>query len=823
MSTIVLRSVKGSPLTNAEVDSNFTNLNNDKTELGGTYSAGTANGVLFLSASKVLTTGSALTFDGTKLGMGGAGVASEVSIGMVTTTGNSTFGTYFGGGYGSLTSGDAYIYTAKNIVLMTDNAASSIKFSAGGSAEQMRLTSTGLGIGTSSPAYKLQVAGTGAFSNSGNENLFLIDTTGGRSSLQITGPINYFNANIDSASHGQYIWRSSNAYTERMRLDASGNLGIGTSSPSQTLNVKGIGLFEGTAQGNVIIQKTGTNGVSLFSDAAGKLGFYDQNAGVTRLTLDSSGNLGLGVTPSAWGSAYRSLDVATGGAGFAGSTYASYLTTNAYNDGTAWKFKDGAFKAAMYNSFDGAHMWSVSTATPTANGATSFSQAMTLDASGNLGVGTTSPAQKLHVASDGYNFRTSNAGNSAGYNIGRNTTDGLLYFYGDQSGANGYVFSGVDGERARIDSSGNLGLGVTPSAWTTSFSVRALQFGGGSVYSYDNDRVFIGQNVAITGTGSDTYINTAAASTYRQFQGAHVWYNAPSGTAGNAISFTQAMTLDASGNLGIGTTSPSAGLHVNKASGEASIKITSVDTAGVQQSIYFGATSFNRAAIKSLNANTFDGNLQFFTGNSSTFDERARITSGGALLVNRTAAGGSELFNVTGGASGTELVRFYADHATNPYGQSILYPNANPNNTGNEYLICASLSGGVTIHAGIRSNGGIANYSANDVNLSDRREKTNFAPAKSYLDTICAIPVQTFNYIDQNNEEDPGLTLGVVAQDVQTVAPELVMESNWGSKDDPKMRLSIYQTDLQYALMKCIQEQQVIINSLKARLDAANI
>ena len=115
----------------------------------------------------------------------------------------------------------------------------------------------------------------------------------------------------------------------------------------------------------------------------------------------------------------------------------------------------------------------------------------------------------------------------------------------------------------------------------------------------------------------------------------------------------------------------------------------------------------------------------------------------------------------------------------------------------------------------VRSNGGIANYSANDVNLSDRREKTNLAPAKSYLDTICAIPVQTFNYIDQS-EDDPGLTLGVVAQDVQAVAPELVMESNWGTEDNPKMRLCIYQTDLQYALMKALQELKAEFDAYKA-------
>jgi hypothetical protein len=116
----------------------------------------------------------------------------------------------------------------------------------------------------------------------------------------------------------------------------------------------------------------------------------------------------------------------------------------------------------------------------------------------------------------------------------------------------------------------------------------------------------------------------------------------------------------------------------------------------------------------------------------------------------------------------------------------------------------------------VRSNGGIANFSANDVNLSDRREKTNFAPAKSYLETICAIPVQTFNYIDQNMEDDGGLTLGVVAQDVQAVAPELVMESNWGTDDNPKMRLSIYQTDLQYALMKALQELKAEFDAYKA-------
>ena len=152
-----------------------------------------------------------------------------------------------------------------------------------------------------------------------------------------------------------------------------------------------------------------------------------------------------------------------------------------------------------------------------------------------------------------------------------------------------------------------------------------------------------------------------------------------------------------------------------------------------------------------------------------------------------------------------------------PYGYYAEY-STSPNATGSDFFQGVDST---TSRVVLRSNGGIANYQANNVNLSDRREKTNFAPAKSYLDIICAIPVQTFNYIDQNHEKDPGLTLGVVAQDVQAVAPELVMESNWAKQgDESKMRLSIYQTDLQYALMKCIQEQQAIITALTTRITA---
>jgi hypothetical protein len=296
---------------------------------------------------------------------------------------------------------------------------------------------------------------------------------------------------------------------------------------------------------------------------------------------------------------------------------------------------------------------------------------------------------------------------------------------------------------------------------------------------------------------------TAASSRYVQTSGAHTWKTAASVTAGSTLSYSDLMTLTAAGSLGIGTTSPARLLDV---AGTTRIADGSA--------IEWGGTSAAIAGSSSSNV------LFFYTAST----ERARITSGGYFKASNagTYQNSTGSFHELRSSTTSNLIAdLRHTDSSNPFGMIIGFTAATPNGTSNYFLNCIDST---AQRAEIRSNGGIANYSANDANLSDRREKTNFAPATSYLDKICAIPVQTFNYIDQNLEEDAGLTLGVVAQDVQAVAPELVMESNWAGKDqEPKMRLSIYQTDLQYALMKCIQEQQALIVSLKARLDAANL
>jgi hypothetical protein len=133
--------------------------------------------------------------------------------------------------------------------------------------------------------------------------------------------------------------------------------------------------------------------------------------------------------------------------------------------------------------------------------------------------------------------------------------------------------------------------------------------------------------------------------------------------------------------------------------------------------------------------------------------------------------------------------------------------------------VYSNVGGTKTVRAYFQTDGGLANFSANNVNLSDKRLKKDIAPAGNYLAKICAIPVKTFRYKDQFDTED--LTLGVIAQEVQQIAPELVSGNGFGLDDEDRQDyLSIYQTDLQYALMKCIQEQQALIQTLTARVAA---
>jgi hypothetical protein len=160
----------------------------------------------------------------------------------------------------------------------------------------------------------------------------------------------------------------------------------------------------------------------------------------------------------------------------------------------------------------------------------------------------------------------------AGLQFGYDAVDKTGIIAGSASntgaGIDFYTFNGSAwGNRLRLNKEGNLGLGVTPSAWDSTF--KNLEIGGsgysGSFYSQSNGDSSNGIVLnAYFNSGWKYTASSKAATQYEQNNGLHKWSVAPSGTAGNAISFTQAMTLGSNSGLSIGTPSaaPAQGLLV---------------------------------------------------------------------------------------------------------------------------------------------------------------------------------------------------------------------------------------------------------------------
>jgi len=165
---------------------------------------------------------------------------------------------------------------------------------------------------------------------------------------------------------------------------------------------------------------------------------------------------------------------------------------------------------------------------------------------GNVGIGTSSPSELLHIYG------------SNPYLLLQGTETSAQTLYIRESAGGLYFGQYTVGTRMLLDSSGNLGLGVTPSAWNSLWT--AQQIGQAmSVFAYKSGSNYggISNNVysvdgSFTGTGPRR-INAGYATAYTQDNsGAHNWYLAGTSTAGSTIAFTQAMTLNNSGSLVFG-------------------------------------------------------------------------------------------------------------------------------------------------------------------------------------------------------------------------------------------------------------------------------
>jgi len=415
---------------------------------------------------------------------------------------------------------------------------------------------------------------------------------------------------------------------------------------------------------------------------------------------------------------------------------------------------------------------------------------------GNVGIGATGPSYPLHVNSGGnsgtLSLSPSGVGGGASYILMGNSDSGgtagpvvissanrvLQFGVGTSfSSAGGGTFS----EYARIDSSGNLGLGVTPSAWDSSY--KAIRVNNITVASQDQTGgAEFSKNSYVASGGANTYIATGFATKYEQVSGAHRWYTAPSGTAGNAIAFTQAMTLDASGNLGIGTTSPGVKLDVN---GALRVGLASNPTTIASNSQFYDQSGVGP---------TISGfNFTVRTGNP-TPSETFRIDSSGNLFVNATAQSGDRP-----NAPGIQVL---------PVGD-IKIRVATDSQPALQFY---SPTGGGSAVGSVTVGASSTAYNTS----SDYRLKQDIAPMTGALAKVAALKPVTYKW-KATGEADEGF----IAHELAEVVPQCVT----GEKDavdaegNPQYQ-GIDTSFLVATLTAAIQEQQAIIEQLKADVAA---
>jgi hypothetical protein len=456
-------------------------------------------------------------------------------------------------------------------------------------------------------------------------------------------------------------------------LSASGGGPAGGSNTQVQFNSSGVlaGSANMTFDGTTLTANalTVTNAVTLSGGTANGVAYLNGSKVVTSgsaLTFDGT-NLKLGTTSST-NKLLIDTAVTSGGnlqlprGGFIGFSNAADSGNSEYvfaNSGSLDFGVDGSTRYSIGST--GVAIWSVA-----------GSEQMRLTSTG-LGIGTSSPLDELDVVSANatYRNRIRNSGaNEAtllfqNSSTGTATNDGL--FLGILGGMDAYlwnyennpiIFGTNNTERMRLDSSGNLGLGVTPSAWSgfTSFDVGTY----GSFYTSGG--------FASTGLGSNAYYNgtnwiyKTSAPAFRfdtDLNKGFAWYSTSTGTAGDAITFTQAMTLDASGNLGIGETNPTSRLHVSFTSNSVD-NVLQIQQKGnnTASGLTLAANDNNGAGYNFIRSLTTGGTthwqisggvatstLAFSTGGS----ERMRIDSSGNVGIGTTSP--STKFNVVGSSS----------------------------------------------------------------------------------------------------------------------------------------------------------------------------
>jgi hypothetical protein len=291
---------------------------------------------------------------------------------------------------------------------------------------------------------------------------------------------------------------------------------------------------------------------------------------------------------------------------------------------------------------------------PKFTGASTIGNSLVYDNGTSVVIGTATPATNyiltLRTQSADYT-KVLDWGTAAGGSWG-NMTINISAPYQTILNSGAWQFNTSGTQKMLLDSSGNLGLGVTPSAWNDGFvgfeiknKANNLSANGGSYFE-------ISQNA--TWNSGWKYVNTARASRYEQGLGEHFWYNAPSGTAGNAITFTQAMTLFANGNLAVGTTTDAgqklqvSGMTNSGISYRAGTYTQGDTTPSVSGVSYLGISNSSATTITNFTNGIQYQIITLYFSDSNTTINRSNCYLSGGVNFTSTAADILTLINIGG-------------------------------------------------------------------------------------------------------------------------------------------------------------------------------
>jgi hypothetical protein len=398
----------------------------------------------------------------------------------------------------------------------------------------------------------------------------------------------------------------------------------------------------------------------------------------------------------------------------------------------------------------------------------------------------------LSVNTNGTEFQVS----AGGVNIGNALTDNHIISGSLRVNPNGLF----------VSSSGVVGIGTSSplyviDAYSTGTSNARINIGGTtnfvtSQYTNTSGTMYVG----IDDSAGANFTGTA----YGRFI-----YSSGAYPLVTLINGTERMRITSAGDVGIGTT-PSAWNSFTALQMANGVHLASY-TSGVNildfgYNYYFNGSAYiytNTDAVSGIQMRA--GEIRFNTAISGTagatvpYDEKMRITNGGFLLVGNTNHTDGSMFE--NGGTNTAL---------NAYRQS---------STGGNGIIgfYSNVTSTKNIVAYFKCDGGLANYSGNNVNLSDERTKNSISPLDSYWDKFKAINIVKFKY---NGQSHDNYNIGVIAQQVEKVAPEFVSNDGWGINNEDKNDLkAIYESDLHHATIKVLQEAMIKIETLEAEIE----